>query len=1172
MTNCYNAFFTEVENALGVKRLEQTNPFLAKMHALETPDEILRKLLQSQEAVVQWREEAQLQGEEGKKELEKISKAAELGSQMISPLLTKESRSGGLTGTGGNFVAALLDLWVQQDFVDAGNHPPRQAHIVQYDMINMEAIMRATERMIGAADRLDSKRSARKRTTTSQFTDGYMRIVNGIVKETFEKKLLDKNEGVTKANVGAHVQLIRLSSGDEFRIAVAGLSDDEVKECMQAAQKEVQVFVGNLGFDSLPHLKYLKDDQPWYDIGTREQLKDPHIFNAMKFGGAGIKIGAVALGEGRTTDGIINELDAQMNENRMERANAREVRIRTALDQGKPPFVNGHKDEAKFTELGTVRYNHGDTFKYIIRRAREGKYRDMYRRPDPDRRNFPFNLADERMSAYPANNPEHYTENLVDIINSYVQLSDVAKPRLTRMLQQAFAELPPAGMKQRAPQDVTAVVMHAVEGVLAQAPSSKEGSGITLTLERSIALEAHLKEFLGKLNHYECFDVTRKRLLDKEADKIGLSREQREALIYKPLAFFNARDKNGVCMNGQTKEAVELFQAHDGETRLLTYIGLSSFAGTNEVATSLGKRINEQVREIAAEELTKRFGKNVLDFAFVVDSGRMHLLTHGISKEQLVEALSAIEIRVDKDINQQPIGVLFDRYRTFSKHNLTKKVTRALEENSRQAEEILATVREAREAHGDKAFLFWVDDHGQTQYKVLEGDAVTPEMGAAMAGGKKLFFEESIPAKAPIPDRVKEHLIANGYAKANGSAEPDLNLPLALLPNPKFTHEKGVRVITGHVELLGREPALANQSKNFLMKLIEAKKLIAYKPGEGHLVQLPAESVPHYTTKAGAKGAVTPHMVEAAGALFGRTSRLEPKKKDAVTPKPTLPEAPSYQPPATTMDAWFKRLDEEEFSRLHKRQVPYTLLQLIADPSVQVVKERDDVYKINVERSPPRYGRQTITEHAVFIKYALNEYFGASVKVTGVNPDAKKRDHIALHVCRSEAPGPHLVKPGDRDLVTFMDDLAAFKARPLIDQKVAPNGIKGVLKVQDSQYQAEVRAIRLLRQYPTLQVERDLRHARYVFVIPPASEGERQKVRRQRASELFAALKLIFSEKAQMEELPPPLATFPGAGTSRIKEKYDIRIKETPVSKHVLQLMEDLQYRGEGEAKAVGVQ
>ncbi len=1172
MTNCYNSFFANVEEGLGLKRHE-TLRMLANLHTLESPDALLRKLLQSQESIVNWRDEATLKGEGATAEIGKLNQATDIACKVMNPLLSRETRTGALANSGGNFLTALLDLWVQEAYTAPGkDHPMRNAHIVQYDIVNMEAVMKAAERMISATDRLNPTRSNRHRTTTTQFTDGYIRIINGIVMHEFEAKLKSKGANVTKENLSSHMNLIRLSSGDEFRIAIAGLDDDDIKDAMKSAQEKVGKFTHSLGFDSLPHLKYLKDNQPWHEIHTFDQLADPHVFNAFKYGGAGIKIGAVALGEGLTTDELLNKIDHEVNENREQRAATRGAYITKALEARQTIFHSPHKDDAKSKELGTIRYNHMEAFRTIINTVRKPPFDKLYRRPENDRREFPYDLAPERIHALPANNPEHYIEKFIEITKTYVTVSDDAVRRLKIALKTDIDEMPFA--LERKPEEVAAHILKTIEKVYQETPFSKDEYAVLQLDSTKDALTQNLTTFLGTLNSYECFDLTRKRTLDKQAVKIGLTDEQRHAFFDKPLKFFNARDEYGICLSGRTKPALELFQSCDHETRLLSYIGLSSFAGTNEVSTSLGKSINEQIRRIAAGELKHRFGERVLDFAFVVDSGRLHLLTHGITREQIVEVLSAIEIRVDQEINKQPLGALFERYQTFAQRNQTQDIIKPLEYTDRDAALMSVTINKARDELGDIPTLFWNTQMGETQYRPMTADDMTPALAEAAAAksGTHIFAVEKIRAKPVIPAYVQNYLKASGFTKVGHPEELDLTQPLSILPNPKATHELGVRVVTGYVELLGRDPSLAGQAKNALAKLMEAKKRIPYEPGKGHLIELPVESIPHFSVQqqkmlAGTTATIKYNSTTGADAKIQRVQKIEPQRHrprypvNPVDPVPAIVENPSNR------SEWFKRLDQEEFMRLHKRQVPKTILQLIADPSVSVVKQSEGNFKITTTPSEARYGSETPGERAHFIKYALdNSPFGSRLKVTGLSMErnAGKRP-INLHVTVLSGPsdaasnGAHPVG----DAVTFMEDLALFKARPT---DTIPKGIKGTLEAKDSQYSTEVKAIRILRQYPSLKVTHEVRNQRYTFVLPPAYEGERQTARRERAKGLYSEMRAIFAEKAQLEEMPMPTTFMAGSHSSKPKNTYEVRIKENDVSRSVLSLMERLQYHGESTA------
>src|SRR5690606_36482499 len=109
---------------------------------------------------------------------------------------------------------------------------------------------------------------------------------------------------------------------------------------------------------------------------------------------------------------------------------------------------------------------------------------------------------------------------------------------------------------------------------------------------------------------------------------------------------------------------------------------------------------------------------------------------------------------------------------------------------------------------------------------------------------KHLFIEENRRANyLNPPPKVKEYLKSVGYTNEEGKL--DLDKPLALLPNPKHPHEKGVRVITAYVELLGRSPKLADQRKDELFRLVNVKKRSMYEPGHGYEVPIPVESMPN---------------------------------------------------------------------------------------------------------------------------------------------------------------------------------------------------------------------------------------------------------------------------------------------------------------------------------------
>jgi len=1192
MTNIYNGLIDNLERSLGLKR-HDTERALMEMNEPLSPDALLRQLFGKQERVADWHRDIADSGPEGKVDNAtsgSLGDAQEITMKLVSPIFSRDNRSNSYTRVGGNLLAGLMDLWVQQEpFKDK---PLRSAHIVEYDMINMEAVKLATEKMVQAVDEANKQRPSKMKTNTQRFTDGYMRIVNGLVREAFVDEM--HKAGIQETD--NRLYPVRLSNGDEFRMIVVGLDNDQVAHATQVAQDKVQKMVSEMGFDALPHLKHLADDKKWASINTLKALsEDEIIYKAFKYGGAGIKIGSVELGDGLDTAKVEHLLDLELHSCREKRADARQKAIDGALIK-----LNGHPIPQIFnkahphsnTELGTIELDKPKNFKVLMEVTKDARYRDYYRRPEVEARDFPYDIHKERENALPANNPDAYAREFVQLITQYVGLPEAVCKTMEIYFLHSFPKAVDGDTRPRSKQ-VAAAVMAQLTQALDAPPSPGDARTVliarTQLAEKRDTLTEKLETFCDSVNPYESFDLTRKRILEREGDKLYLSEEQRLIYFHQPLQIVNARHSDGYCMNGRVKEAVKVFQGAGKEERMYCYIGLSSFSGTNEVSTALGRSINDNIRRITAEELRKRFGEKSLDFAFNVESGRMNLLTHGISKDELVDTLGTIEKRVDTEINQQSLNNLLRRYQIFTRQS-DEIVLHPHTETDADIRHIHDDVQRAQELHGhDTPLAFRHMQEGEVRARTLAPEELITH-GAALASGHTVFLEQrSREMLLTPPKHVEEYLKRSGYVDSTGGL--DLGKPLALLPNTKHSHEKGVRVITAYVTLQGNSPQLAEQRKGELYRLVEYKKRKAYAPGTGNEVQIPVESNPHYAhalsptipatsngmggngLQIGPHGMVTHHGLQTTHHRNVPSGTTRPVKIDRSAGRNGKPK---------DLEGWLRMLDQREFEMWQQRQVPETLLQVIGYPHIKVEPDHN-TFVIHIERQNQGYDREDVEvpgRRALFIKHALEDHFGAAAVVTGINPSdtGGNRDKILRVRCQSiEGRGTFdrkTLPAKEAELLKFFEDLSAIKER----QAAGGNGVHNQpitqsLQQQVDKYRYQLKAIHLMRQFPTIKIEPS-RHTGGDFVITiPQEPQERKSTWKQRNDDLLGALKTLLSEKAFEceEEDDMPAAGRNGGGSTKARIKYVIRIESTPVSHDVLTYMGSLQQThtmlGEGAAR-----
>lgn len=1182
MTNIYNGVIENVEHSLGLKRRE-TEQALRELDAPLPPDELLRHLFGKQYSIAQWHEETAEGGRAGNATRDSLMQAQDIGLKLLSPLFSRDTRSAYYTRVGGNILAGLMDLWVQQDPYTGTS--PRSAHLVEYDMINMEGVKLAVEKLLAAADENNRGRPSRMKTTAQRFTDGYIRIVNGLVYEAFEDEML--RAGITHTD--AHIYPARLSNGDEFRLIVAGLNQEQIVHAMQAAQEKVQKLACDMGFDALPHLKHLGDDKQWANITSLKALSDDEaVYKAFKYGGAGIKIGAVELGEGLPTAEVEHLLDLELHSCREKRAAERDNEISRALIRRGTPgnksitrvFNKSHPHAGQ--ELGVVSFSDPKCFKYLMQSIKQENYRRYYKRPEVEARDFPFPITEERRNALPANNPDKYAREFTDLISQYVGLSDSVRTRLENHFRHNLPK--PAGDDKRARHvQVAAAVMEGLTHVLDGSHPPAEMKAVLAARaqleEKRATLTEKLAEFCNTLNPYESLDDTRARILDRKADELGLSDEQRLVYFHQPLRVINARHQDGYCMNGRVKEALKIVQSADREERMYCYIGLSSFSGTNEVSTALGRSINDHIRAIAADELRRRYGPKSLDFAFNVESGRMNLITHGISKSDLIETLGVIEKRVDEEINRQPLRTLLRRYRIFTRQSDDMVLT-PHQETDMEMRHIHDEITRAREQYGHETPLaFRFQQEGEVQARPLNEQELAAHRNAIAAGNTLFLEQRSRDVLITPPKHVEAHLKRSGYVDDNGDI--DLGKPLNLLPNPKHTHEKGVRVITAYVGLHGNAASLADQRKGELYRLVEYKKRHLYLPGRSHEVDIPVESNPHYSAE---PGAIQPPSItllkspDESRRVSGYTHRniLTAGKSAAHTQR-----ANGGNGKPKDQAGWFRMLDQREFEMWQQRQVPETLLQVISYPHIHVEAD-DQTFVIHVNRQNKGYDREDMEapgRRALFIKHALEEHFGGAAVVTGINPQnlGGNRDFL-LRVRPHSADGKGsynraMLPAREAELVKFFEDLTALKARQSGgDSKGQTVSTAKSLQQEVDTYRYHLRAIRLMRQFPTIQIEVP-RNERGNFIIKlPQEPDERKSVWKQRTDNLLRALQGLLRDKAieceEQEDMPHSSRS--GGGSTKSRIKYVIRIESTSVSKDILQYMASLQQTQQIQAEGRG--
>ena len=864
MTNIYDGALQNLEKGLGgLQREHETKEAVRNCDTPKNPKEWVSHLLGYQTDVADWKRSLEAEGGTSAK----LKSAMDLTQSLISPVFNKDKRTGYYNKTGGNTLAAITDLWIEQDPIHA-DKPMRQAHIVEYDMINMEAVMRATERMIGAKDEQKIKGNKNRIEKKAKFTDGYIRIVNGLVRETFKHELQKDNPNITNENLNAYLHPIRQSNGDEFRLIVIGLSDDQVEIAMKEAQRKVQQFVQAIGFDALPHLKHLKDSQKWDQLTTTQSLNEPNILTAFKYGGAGIKIGYVALGYGKTTNQLEKEIDQSIHDNREERASARESKINQALEQGRTIFPRSEINNKASHGISNVKFdtteNSAEAFSEAVKLVGQKAYRKYYRENPKEiigESLLSKNAAkDERKKALPANHPEHYVDEIVKIVADDIPLTNNLIIDVRRRLDQAFGEISSSNTLAHRPDNIAKQVFEIVKKSIPDWEQTYLEEDQKL-IEKT--LETHLTQYLSTPNPYESLDLTYKRILEKKAQKIELDDNQREIFIYKPLEFHCARNEQGICMNGKVHDALKIFQSSDQEQRQLSYIGLSSFAGVNEINTTLGRAINEDIRKITADELKRNFPRSITDYAYNVNSGRINLLTHGINKNDLKKVLSNIEIRVEKEINQRPLGDLLRQHQIFIDKSQVS-IIEPKEIHDKDVSYYHTELSTAREAYGDTPLLLpYPTSNG---YRPLTATEQITH-AADIQSGVTIFHETpKTQLTLNIPEHIKNYLKTNGFAHKDdedkleslqsntinsrqdiGTIRLDINKPLAYLTNPKYTHERGIRVITSYVELRGNNPELADKRKRDLIRIVEAKKRIIYPPGTGYDIDLPVESTPDYS-------------------------------------------------------------------------------------------------------------------------------------------------------------------------------------------------------------------------------------------------------------------------------------------------------------------------------------
>lgn len=1177
MTNVYNGLIDSLEHALGKMQRTNTEQVLADLETPLSPEALLRHLHNENHTIRSWYDEqdiapatdappqplGKLRPEEPDDGRPKLAEAQVVARKLIAPAFARDTRTDYYTRTGGNIMAGITDLWVQKDPMKSGQL--RQAHVVEYDLVNMEAVMMASEQMLGA---IDEHNKGRKRSKTSpmRMTDGYIRVVNGLVYEAFAEALAAR--GID--DYPAHIHPVRLSNGDEFRLIVIGLDEDDIAAASKAAQEKVQRFIEALGLDALPHLKYLKDTKSWQKPVSLEDVQQHEdIREAMIYGGAGIKIGAAELGTGQHTSEMEHTLDMQMRESRQLRAKLREARLDAAIaaSQETPPVAcKPFNPSNKLAQegVGSVAFTSHESFTHAMHAMKEDPYRGYYARPKVDILDFPYPLAPERRDAHPYLNPESYVDEFVAVTQNAVMLSDVVRTRFAKALEQDMLELSAPG-SQKSPEIVASHVMKVLEAVLSDSHGITETQGVLKARaqfeEKRLVLQSALEICADTHNPYESFDLTRKRIMDKEAERLHLTDEQRKLLFYPPLKMVNARHEDGYCMSGRVRTALQIFQGNDQESRQFSYIGLSSFAGINEVSTALARSINDDIRHIASDELKKRFGGKVLDFAFLVESGRLNLLTHGIAKQDLTEALSAIEVRVDQQINQAPLGELLRRYRIFMKPSEQKQLV-AKDEFHEDMRRLTDEVRAAQDQFGqDTPIALTYNTVGEVTSRAL-----TPEEceqhAADIAQGKHLFLEErGRQLECKIPAAVETYLKSKGYSDDDGAL--DVSKPLSMLPNPKHTHEHGVRVVTAYVELLGNAEKLADQRKDELFRLVDVKKRTLYEPGKGYEVSIPTAAMPNLTTN-GVKS--VERMVQAAY-MPGKFSTDPRNQPSAAAPKlprvrPAKPFVPSDQA------GWMCQLDQREFEMLQKRKVPETLMQMITDNYVMVEpnKGHPHDYVIKVQRQGKAYDREDASiprRRAAFIKHALEEHFGNDVQVTGIPTHAKGSRSITMHVKPMAVVGKEkvgILPERQVELLDFLDALCAIKKRQ--DTKGTQKlEITEILEKELAQYRFQLRTINLLRSFPSTSIELPRNQGGNFIIKLPQEPGERKSVWKIRCDNLLKELQKLLSDKAieleETQELPKSIRT--GGGSTKSRIKYQIRVESTPVSDAVLNYMASIQ-------------
>lgn len=1179
MTNSYNGVLENVEQGLSLSR-RTTEQVMAMLDKPLPPEDLLRHLFSHQDSIRDWRDAPK---DTTNPDAPNIEEAISTGVKVLRPIFNKDNRTGYYTRVAGNFLAGLCDIWVQQDRFSGGQ--PRQAHIVQYDMLNMEAVMHAADYMINATNENNAGRSKGRKTKAEDFTNGYIRIVNGLVHDEFEHALIEK--GIPEAEIPAHLHHVRLSNGDEFRLVVLGLTEEEIETAMGKARASVQVFIERMGFDALPHLKYLPDDIEWHKIKSFGALNNKSVFNAMKYGGAGIKIGAVELGRDLSTSEIEHQLDVSLYRDKETRAAQRHNVLEAAQKAGTKNATvfnqNYGLPDLRKSELGTIAFDKPAAFLHCLKTVirTNDTYTHYYRRPEVESSDFNYPIKQERENARPANNPEAYLEEFVAIFAKHTGI----EPPMFKPLEHVLLEaLKAPSVNKPTATEQTHVMLDAASAYFEREnnyPAVSKQHLIEKLGENREALCVELARYLDELNPYEALDLTRKRVLDRIGDELHLTPEHREVLLYEPLRFANARDEQGICMSGRVREAVKIFQGNDQDVRQLSYIGLSSFAGVNEISTSLGKSINEEIRRISAVELKKQFGSKALDFAFNVESGRLNLLTHGIQKAELQEVLSRIEMRVEDEINRKPLEVLLHRYHIFTKPSPTMVLAPVLE-TDREIESMLDIVQKARDEYGRSTPLVFTNVDGNMLAEPLKAAQRTPEVEQALAHGITHFItQRKKEIILEIPGHITDYLRKTGYVKEKGGYQLDLHKPLSQMPNPKHTHERGIRVITAYVELLGTASELADQKKGDLMRLVDAKKNKLYKPGKGYEMDIPVEATPGLNPEIAkvedvSAAVIKPVLVvdktKMAEAPVRRTKMAAASHVKRVVQDPV----PAYSHQPNDRASWLQKLDQHEFALRQQRQVPQTIMQMIANPNVHVQKDTSGSYRISIMRQYTRYGEENAEapgRRAAFILSALQQYFGDAAVVSGLNTDKISQNrNFDLFIRPKALPLGQVAAPSELD--KFMGDLIVYKARQTLNADVTkhPEAIENALQQSFQQTNFQVRALQLLRRFPTLQIKDEGRagRRRYTFVLPREEITTGQGARLRRAMKLKEELEQLFKEKAEMEHVPAPTTTRSGSTSTRPHENYEVRVACTPVSEPILELMSDLQFSVLGANASAG--